>query len=133
MAGGQPSCRTEVNAYLLRVPHSSNFEGAAFDVPLEILCGSWLQPRHKKSANDLIPFGGLFAEPCPPAREEFEKLTACTSLHSYSQLPIIVAMKIWFRTDAQQGGEQSRRRHCSARSPHFAFARKGVPPCRSLA
>jgi len=99
----KPSCRTEVNAYLLRAPHTSNFEGAAFDVPLEILCGSWLQPRHKKSANDLVPFGGLFAEPCSPAREEFEKLTACASLHSFSQLPIIVAMKSWFRTVAAKG------------------------------
>ena len=27
-----------------------------------ILCGSWLQPRHKKSANEFLPFGGSFAE-----------------------------------------------------------------------
>jgi hypothetical protein len=108
-------------------------KGAGFDVPLEILCGSWLQPRHKKSANDLLPFGGLSAEPCFPACEKSEKLTASASLLSFSQLPIIVAMKICFTTDAQQGGEHSRPQHSSARDPHFASAGKGVLPCRSFA
>jgi hypothetical protein len=42
------------------VPNPSVCEGFVFD----FLCGSWLQPRHKKAVNDLLPFGGLFAEPC---------------------------------------------------------------------
>lgn len=45
---------------------------------------------------------------------KFEKNTARKSLPSASQLPIIVPMKIWFRTEAERGGEQSARQHSSA-------------------
>ncbi len=44
---------------------------------------------------------------------KFEKNTARESLPSASQLPIIVPMKIWFRTEDEQGGEQSPRQHRS--------------------
>jgi hypothetical protein len=43
-----------------------------------------------------------------------EKNTARKSLPSASQLPIIVPMNIWFRTGAEQGGEQSARQYSSA-------------------
>jgi hypothetical protein len=43
-----------------------------------------------------------------------EKNTARKSLPSASQLPMIVPMKIWFRTGAEQGGEQSPQQHRSA-------------------
>jgi hypothetical protein len=46
--------------------------------------------------------------------QKFEKNTARHSLPSASQLPIIVPMKIWFRTRDEQGGEQSVRQHSSA-------------------
>ena len=45
---------------------------------------------------------------------KFEKNTARKSLPSASQLPIIVPMKIWLRTEAERGGEQSARQHSSA-------------------
>ncbi len=35
-----------------------------------------------------------------------QMLTACTSLHFHSRLPIIVAMKIWFRIGPDRGNEQ---------------------------
>jgi hypothetical protein len=44
---------------------------------------------------------------------KFEKNTARKSLPSASQLPIIVPMKIWFRTEAEQGGQQSPQQHRS--------------------
>jgi len=43
-----------------------------------------------------------------------EKNTARKSLPSAVQLPIIVPMKIWFRTGAEHGGERSARQDSSA-------------------
>jgi hypothetical protein len=52
--------------------------------------------------------------------EQFEKNTTRVSLHSSSCLPIIVAMKIWFRIGPDRGNEQDGpqppERYCSADS-----------------
>jgi hypothetical protein len=59
-------------------------------------------------------------------------LTTSKSLPSASELPIIVAMKMWIGIGAEQDGEHSPRQHCSAnpqlpRSPRGQFSRYTPP------
>src|SRR5580700_3758284 len=88
----------------------------------KILCGSWLQPRHKdlqtacflsaEFSPSLVLRGfDLRTSFCPRwffvfRREEFGKYTGFKSLHFSCSLPIIVAMKIWFRIGPDQGNDQ---------------------------
>jgi hypothetical protein len=64
-------------------------------------------------------------------------LTTSKSLPSASELPIIVAMKMWIGIGAEQDGEQSLRQHCSANPPLPWSPRgpvtSGTPPTKTPA
>jgi hypothetical protein len=67
-----------------------------------------------------------------PGCEHSEMLTTSKSLPSASELPIIVAMKMWIGIGAEQDGEQSLRQHCSVNPPSSwsprGLATSGTPP-----
>jgi hypothetical protein len=52
-----------------------------------------------------------------PNANNLKMLTTFKSLPSASELPIIVAMKMWIGIGAQQDGEQSPQQHCSVNPP----------------
>jgi hypothetical protein len=101
--------------------------------------GSLLKPRLKLAAFRTLRFvkgSGLDFSPAskttPPAPNPPQKLTALKSLYSSSQLPIIVAMKICFTTDAPHGRHHSRPQHpsvCDLYFAHFASAEKRSFSC----
>jgi hypothetical protein len=66
--------------------------------------------------------------------EKTEKLTASECLQSSSRLPIIVAMKMWLRTDAEQRDEQSPRqgRSVNPTSPGLPWSRRRPVSTMSL-
>ena|ERR1700677_2390307 len=58
--------------------------------------------------------------------------TVLWSLYSASQLPMIVAMKTWFRTDAQHSGERSRQQYSSVHPTSRPPLPRAPHPTKSL-